>query len=224
MLPYTNGCHVCRRHNITIYVEPKVFQALVDSGRVLQHNGSSSSGNGNGNGSYYKSGSGSSISGLLCENGANQGTISGTLLAEDSSAAGAAAGSSDGGSSSGNRALVSTPSWPSHGRYGSSSGVGGSSSSGLIKTWQPELQINQEQQQQQDGDGSSDAKESDLIPDPVAQQLDLVVVLGGDGTVLWTCHIFGNRYATGSSARVLHLSAAMLVHLAAGSDPICTGC
>lgn len=34
---------------------------------------------------------------------------------------------------------------------------------------------------------------SDLIPDTVADMLDLVVVLGGDGTVLWTCHMFGNR-------------------------------
>jgi hypothetical protein len=31
------------------------------------------------------------------------------------------------------------------------------------------------------------------LPDEVAQCLDFVVVLGGDGTLLWTCHIFGNR-------------------------------
>lgn len=31
------------------------------------------------------------------------------------------------------------------------------------------------------------------IPDEVAHKLDFVVVLGGDGTLLWTCHMFGNR-------------------------------
>jgi NAD kinase len=62
--------------------------------------------------------------------------------------------------------------------------------------------ICQQQQQQQQGEGGSSSSNgssssvvavSDLIPEEVAQQLDLVLVLGGDGTVLWTCHIFGNR-------------------------------
>ncbi|KAL6755673.1 ATP-NAD kinase-like domain-containing protein [Haematococcus lacustris] len=34
---------------------------------------------------------------------------------------------------------------------------------------------------------------ADAIPDEVVRDLDFVVVLGGDGTLLWTCHIFGNR-------------------------------
>lgn len=66
---------------------------------------------------------------------------------------------------------------------------------GLVKTWQPEVTICQQQQQQGEGGSSSSSvvTTSDLIPEEVAQQLDLVLVLGGDGTVLWTCHIFGNR-------------------------------
>jgi NAD kinase len=60
----------------------------------------------------------------------------------------------------------------------------------VVKTWDPELFVDQ---RDQDGQGGAMVQDSDLIPECVAQQLDLVVVLGGDGTVLWTCHIFGNR-------------------------------
>lgn len=60
----------------------------------------------------------------------------------------------------------------------------------MVKTWDPELFVDQ---QDQDEQGGAIVQDSDLIPECVAQQLDLVVVLGGDGTVLWTCHIFGNR-------------------------------
>ena len=31
-----------------------------------------------------------------------------------------------------------------------------------------------------------------VLPRRVAEKLDLVVTLGGDGTVLWTCGLFGN--------------------------------
>ncbi|GAX73590.1 hypothetical protein CEUSTIGMA_g1041.t1 [Chlamydomonas eustigma] len=31
------------------------------------------------------------------------------------------------------------------------------------------------------------------VPDELAQNLDFVLVLGGDGTLMWTCHLFGNR-------------------------------
>ncbi|PNH12911.1 NAD(H) kinase 1 [Tetrabaena socialis] len=34
---------------------------------------------------------------------------------------------------------------------------------------------------------------SQMVPPDVAAAVDFVVVLGGDGTVLWTCHIFGNQ-------------------------------
>ncbi|GLI64180.1 hypothetical protein VaNZ11_007361 [Volvox africanus] len=34
---------------------------------------------------------------------------------------------------------------------------------------------------------------SQMVPPGVAAAVDFVVVLGGDGTVLWTCHIFGNQ-------------------------------
>ena len=47
--------------------------------------------------------------------------------------------------------------------------------SGWLRSWAPEVEG------------------EPYIPEAVASQLDLVVVLGGDGTVLWTCHIFGNR-------------------------------
>jgi hypothetical protein len=33
----------------------------------------------------------------------------------------------------------------------------------------------------------------DYLPDWLSNTLDFVVVFGGDGTVLWTCHRFGNR-------------------------------
>lgn len=33
----------------------------------------------------------------------------------------------------------------------------------------------------------------DYLPEWLSNKLDFVVVFGGDGTVLWTCHIFGNR-------------------------------
>jgi NAD+ kinase len=33
----------------------------------------------------------------------------------------------------------------------------------------------------------------DYLPEWLSNTLDFVVVFGGDGTVLWTCHIFGNR-------------------------------
>jgi hypothetical protein len=35
------------------------------------------------------------------------------------------------------------------------------------------------------------------IPDEVARDLDVVVVLGGDGTLLWACSLFGNRWVRG---------------------------
>ena len=34
--------------------------------------------------------------------------------------------------------------------------------------------------------------ETGEIPRPVADRLDWVITLGGDGTVLWTCSILGN--------------------------------
>jgi hypothetical protein len=188
-------CH--RRHHITIYVEPKVYQDLLDEGRVLpqqqqqqqqalQNSSSSSSG---------------CLSGKLVNTGA---------ASKDGAAAAAAAGG-------GNGALVSFSSWPvppgGQSRFSSSSsGAAGASAfstaapagpgmvqgAGLVKTWQPEVTICQQQQQQQGEAGSSssssDVAVSDVIPEEVAQQLDLVLVLGGDGTVLWTCHIFGNRW------------------------------
>jgi NAD kinase len=40
---------------------------------------------------------------------------------------------------------------------------------------------------------SLNSEEGGSIPDPVVENLDFAVVLGGDGTLLWTCHIFGNR-------------------------------
>jgi len=33
----------------------------------------------------------------------------------------------------------------------------------------------------------------DYLPEWLSNMLDFVVVFGGDGTVLWTCHMFGNR-------------------------------
>lgn len=35
--------------------------------------------------------------------------------------------------------------------------------------------------------------EAHHIPCEVASVLDFAVTVGGDGTVLWTCHLFGNR-------------------------------
>lgn len=40
---------------------------------------------------------------------------------------------------------------------------------------------------------SACSEEGGSIPDSVVENLDFAVVLGGDGTLLWTCHIFGNR-------------------------------
>lgn len=153
-----------------------MFQELVDSGRVQQHSSSSSSALGK------ASGSSNSITGVLIDsaNGSGSSSLLGTLVTDHDGSSGAAVGVNSKG-------LINTPSWPTTSRYSSSSNTA------LIKTWQPELLINQEQQQQ-DGSSSSSVKASDLIPECVAQQLDLVIVLGGDGTVLWTCHIFGNRW------------------------------
>ena len=33
----------------------------------------------------------------------------------------------------------------------------------------------------------------DYLPEWLSNTLDFAVVFGGDGTVLWTCHMFGNR-------------------------------
>ncbi|KAG2430425.1 hypothetical protein HXX76_009950 [Chlamydomonas incerta] len=41
--------------------------------------------------------------------------------------------------------------------------------------------------------GEGDDCRSQGVPSDVAAAVDFVVVLGGDGTVLWTCHIFGNQ-------------------------------
>jgi hypothetical protein len=43
------------------------------------------------------------------------------------------------------------------------------------------------------GSGGSSSSAAHAIPDDVAAQIDFVVVLGGDGTVLWTVHCFGDR-------------------------------
>ncbi|KAF6254992.1 ATP-NAD kinase-like domain-containing protein [Scenedesmus sp. NREL 46B-D3] len=184
-----------RRHHITIYVEPKVYQDLLDQGRVLpqqqqQQQQQQSSG----------TGSSSSSSGCLC------GMLVNTAAAKDGAAAATPTASAAAGAG-GNGTLVSFSSWPAppggQSRFSSSSssvsGVSAFSNAapagpgaaplqgaGLVKTWRPEERACQQQQQQGEGDGGGSSVD-------VAQQLDLVVVLGGDGTVLWTCHIFGNR-------------------------------
>jgi hypothetical protein len=196
--------HDCRRHHITIYVEPKVYQDLLDQGRVLPQQQQQQA--------LPASSIGSSSSSGLCGMLVNTGA-----LGKDGAAAAAAAAAGGGGGP-----LVSFSSWPAppggQSRFSSSSssnvgtsafstaapagpGSGAMQGAGLVKTWQPEVMICQQQQQQQGEGGSSSNGSSsssvvgvsDLIPEEVAQQLDLVLVLGGDGTVLWTCHIFGNR-------------------------------
>ena len=211
-------CVLCRRHQVTIIVEPKVFQELVDAGRVIplapsqqqqqqQPKGpvsnSSSSDDAAASGSsggkvVTHSGSSSSLAGMLISTSPGQASPQSAGLFPVCSWAGPSTSGSNGGSSGGH-GLAAVP--PAAGA-GAVVGAGGAAA-GVIKTWQPELRVDQSQegqdpeQQQQQGDnasgGSSLLQESDLIPDAVAQQLDLVVVLGGDGTVLWTCHIFGNR-------------------------------
>jgi hypothetical protein len=206
---------LCRRHQVTIIVEPKVFQELVEAGRVIpmapsqqqqqQTKGlatSSSSADdaaasdSSGGKAVAHSGSSSSLAGMLIST--SQASPQSAGLFPVCSWAGPSTSGSNGGSSGGRGPAAV----PSAGGAGAVVGAGGAGA-GVIKTWQPELRVDQSQegqdleQQQQQGDngsgGSSLVQKSDLIPDAVAQQLDLVVVLGGDGTVLWTCHIFGNR-------------------------------
>lgn len=179
-----------------MFVEPKVFQELVDAGRVIplspshqqqqqqqQHSKPPLSGGSISNSSKAAADGGSGSS--LAHTGSS-GSLAGMLIST------AQAPPQQSG-------LFPVNSWAGPGSSGSSGfaatagsavvGAGGAAA-GVIKTWQPELLIDQ----REDSSSSSWATVSDLIPDAVAQQLDLVVVLGGDGTVLWTCHIFGNRW------------------------------
>jgi hypothetical protein len=194
-----------------MFVEPKVFQELVDSGRVVpvpesqQLSGSSAA-------AGAGAGAGASGSSSLALPSSSSGSLCGMLVSTAQHALSAAPG-----------ALLPSISWPGPSLSSSGGGAGGSSNApadkaaagGMppasppcaaaaggasaatanIKTWQPELHITQQQQEAaaEGGDCGCQVSVSDLIPDAVAQQLDLVVVLGGDGTVLWTCHIFGNR-------------------------------
>jgi hypothetical protein len=201
-------CDACRRHAITMYVEPKVYQDLLDQGRVLPQQQQQQQALQNSSSSSSSSSGSGCLTGMLVNTGA---------ASKDGAAAAAAAAAGGGG---GSGALVSFSSWPvppgGQSRFSSSSsgaagasafstaapagpGSGGVQGAGLVKTWQPEVTVcQQQQQQQQQGEGGSSSSSvvsvSDLIPEEVAQQLDLVLVLGGDGTVLWTCHIFGNRW------------------------------
>jgi hypothetical protein len=194
---------LCRRHQVTIIVEPKVFQELVDAGRVIPlapsqqpqpqqqlskvtisskadaDNSSNVSATGDSS-SLAHTGSSSSLAGMLIST--SQAAPQSGLFPVNSWA-----GPPSGSSGSGLTAAAA----------GGSGVVGaGGAAAGVIKTWQPELQVDQRQeglQHDNSSNGSSMVQANDLIPEAVAQQLDLVVVLGGDGTVLWTCHIFGNR-------------------------------
>jgi hypothetical protein len=194
--------YCCRRHQVTIFVEPKVFQELVDAGRVIplspsqqqlqqqqqQHSKPPLSGGGissssssskaaadGGGSSIAHTSSSGSLAGMLISTAQAPPQQSG-LFPVNSWAGPGSSGSSGGGSAATAGAVV---------------GAGGAAA-GVIKTWQPELHVDQ-----QDDSSSSMVTVSDLIPEGVTQQLDLVVVLGGDGTVLWTCHIFGNRWVQG---------------------------
>jgi hypothetical protein len=198
---------------VTIIVEPKVFQELVDAGRVIPlapsqqqqqqvskvtisskadaDNSSSIVSASGGRSSLAHTGSSSSLSGMLISTAQAAPQLG--LFPVNSWA-----GPSSGSSGSGSAAAAAGG--------GGVVGAGGAAA-GVIKTWQPELQVDQRQDGQQNDNGSNGSsgssmvQENDLIPEAVAQQLDLVVVLGGDGTVLWTCHIFGNR--CGCSCRVV---------------------
>jgi NAD+ kinase len=94
-------------------------------------------------------------------------------------AAGNGGSSSSGSSSSGVSAFSNKGAGDStaapHPSSSSSSTRGAIVGSSWLRTWQPE----------EEG--------GVMIPECVASQLDLGVILGGDGTVLWTCYIFGNR-------------------------------
>ncbi|KXZ45245.1 hypothetical protein GPECTOR_56g341 [Gonium pectorale] len=62
-----------------------------------------------------------------------------------------------------------------------------------LLTWRPGCE---DSGSEGEGEGSGDSESEggpELLPSDVAAVVDFVVVLGGDGTVLWTCHIFGNK-------------------------------
>jgi NAD+ kinase len=99
--------------------------------------------------------------------------MSNSSSSTSSSRSKAVAVAADGGTSSGGGGAVGDGSVTGDG--GALQVPGNVLGTGWLRTWVPEV------------DGEP------YIPQTVASQLDLVVVLGGDGTVLWTCHIFGNR-------------------------------
>ncbi|KAF8058897.1 NAD kinase 3 [Scenedesmus sp. PABB004] len=188
-----------RRHRITIYVEPSVYQELLASGRVVPLSGGGDGGGakdgggggggsgGGGGGELPRSGSGSGRGSSSC--------ISGLLVSTEPQPPAQHAAQQppqDGGGAGGQ--LVSACSWPAAqqpSRLGH--GAGGGERGGVIKTWQPGLPSDAQRGGGGGGGGEASGVPRDLLPEAVAAQLDLVLVLGGDGTVLWTCHIFGNR-------------------------------
>jgi len=213
-------CSACRRHQVTIFVEPKVFQELVDAGRVVPitpstpkptlNASSSSSKPVDGNSSSSKQVDGNSSSSKQVDSSSSSsavpqtsssGNLTGMLISTAQAAqqqglfpANSWAGPTRPGSSGSN--VGTTTAMLTAGQAAAAGAVvgAGGAAAGVIKTWQQEQQQGGDQQGQQlQQIDSSKVAASDLIPEAVAQQLDLVVVLGGDGTVLWTCHIFGNR-------------------------------
>jgi hypothetical protein len=190
LLPPPPSTLLRRRHRITVFVEPTVFQQLLASGRAVPwpHNQAAAA----------ASAAGGAAGAAAAETATDSGECLCAVLEDcETQQVRSAAPVAP------TPMLVPAASWPAPPGSSNSDGAAARAvpsaltrapAPSLVRTWRSE-EAAAATSAAAGMPGAAAAAAAALIPESVAQQLDLAVVLGGDGTVLWTCHIFGNRCA-----------------------------